>query len=392
MGSLVVSDALPENFNLGDHPSRTASMARKLKSDKWLFLPVLLLVCSSVVMVYSASFALAMDQFEQPYYYLFKQVTWVVLGLCLLLAAMRIDYRHLKQTIVVWTLLGGSLVALCAVYLVGPEINGARRWFAIGGVGVQPSELAKVAVIVFTAAVLEHRMKRIDEVSYSLLPIAVVVGVIGFLIVLQPDFGTAVMVLLIVGAMVFTAGLSYRYLVGLAVIVGPLLYLAASTAPYRRNRLAAFLDPWDDPLGSGYQIIQSLIAVGTGGVFGQGLMAGVQKLSFLPDPHTDFIYAVIAEETGLIGASLFLVCFLVIACRGLRVSMLAPDRFGSLLALGLTMMVSLQAFMNISVVLSLMPTKGYPLPFVSAGGSSMLVSLLAMGVLLNISQQASARA
>ena len=367
-------------------------MARKLKSDKWLFLPVLLLVCSSVVMVYSASFALAMDQFEQPYYYLFKQVTWVVLGLCLLLAAMRIDYRHLKQPIVVWTLLGGSLAALCAVYLVGPEINGARRWFAIGGVGVQPSELAKVAVIVFTAAVLEHRMKRIDEVSYSLLPIAVVVGVIGFLIVLQPDFGTAVMVLLIVGAMVFTAGLSYRYLVGLAVIVGPLLYLVLAMSPYRLIRLSTFLDPWDDPLGSGYQIIQSLIAVGTGGVFGQGLMAGVQKLSFLPDPHTDFIYAVIAEETGLIGASLFLVCFLVIACRGLRVSMLAPDRFGSLLALGLTMMVSLQAFMNISVVLSLMPTKGYPLPFVSAGGSSMLVSLLAMGVLLNISQQASARA
>ena len=366
-------------------------MARKLKSDKWLFLPVLLLVFSSVVMVFSASNALAMDRFEQPYYYLFRQIAWVILGLCLLLAAMRIDYRYLKQPIVVWTLLGGSLAALCAVKLVGPEINGAQRWFAIGGIGVQPSELAKVAVIVFTAAILEHRMKRIDEVSYSLVPIAMVVGAIGVLTVLQPDYGTAAMVVVIVAAMVFTAGLSYRYIVGLAVIVGPLLYLVLVWAPYRRERLVTFLDPWADPFGSGFQIIQSLIAVGTGGVFGQGIMAGVQKLFYLPYPHTDFIYAVIAEETGLVGASFFLVCFLVIACRGLRVSMLAPDRFGSLLALGLTMMVSLQAFMNISVVLSLMPTTGYPLPFVSAGGSSMMVSLLAMGVLLNISQQASAR-
>ena len=235
-------------------------------------------------------------------------------------------------------------------------------------------------------------MNRIDEVSYSLLPIAVVAGGFGALIVLQPDFGTAMTVLMIVGTMVFTAGLSYRYLFGLAVTLGPLLYVVLASAPYRRQRLLAFLDPWDDPLGSGFQIIQSLIAVGTGGIFGQGLMAGVQKLFFLPEPHTDFIYAVIAEETGLVGATLILLCFLVIVWRGLRVAVLAPDRFGSLLALGLTMMVSIQAFLNISVVLSLLPTKGIPLPFVSAGGSSMLVSLLCMGVLLNISQHASAEA
>ena len=367
-------------------------MARKLKSDKLLFLSVLLLVCSSVVMVYSASAVLAMDRYQQPYYFLFKQVTWVVLGLCLLLMAMRVDYRQLKQPAVIWTALGGSVLALVAVLLFGPEINGTRRWFAVGGVGVQPSEVAKVAVILFTAAVLEHRMNRIDEVSYSLLPVAVVAGGVGALIVLEPDFGTAMTVLMIVGAMVFTAGLSYRYLFGLAITLGPLLYIVLASASYRRQRLLVFLDPWSDPLGSGFQIIQSLIAVGTGGIFGQGLMAGVQKLFFLPEPHTDFIYAVIAEETGLVGATLILLCFLVIAWRGLRVAVLAPDRFGSLLALGLTMMVSIQAFLNISVVLSLMPTKGIPLPFVSAGGSSMLVSLLCMGVLLNISQHASAEA
>ena len=365
-------------------------MARKLKSDKPLFLSVLLLVCCSVVMVYSASAVIAMERHGQPYYFLFKQVTWVVLGLCVLLTAMRVDYRNLRQPAVVWTTLGVSVLALVAVFF-GPEINGTRRWFAVGGVGVQPSEMAKIAVILFTAAILERKMHRIDEVS-SLLPVAIVAGGVSGLIVLEPDFGTALTLLLIVGAMVFAAGLGYRYVLGLALTVGPLLALILAAAPYRRERLLVFLDPWSDPLGSGFQVIQSLIAVGTGGLLGQGIMGGVQKLFFLPEPFTDFIYAVIAEETGLLGASLILLCFCVIAWRGFRIAALAPDRFGALLAIGLTTMVALQAFLNISVVLSLVPTKGIPLPFVSAGGSSMLVSLLGMGVLLNISQHTSAEA
>ncbi len=367
-------------------------MARKLKSDKLLFLSVLLLVGCSVVMVYSASAVIAMEEYSQPYFYLFKQVTWVVLGLSLLLMAMRVDYRNLRQPVVIWTALGAAVLALVAVFAIGPEINGTRRWFAVGGVGVQPSEFAKLAVILFTAAILDRRMHRIDEVSYSLLPVAVVAGVVAGLVVLEPDFGTAATILLIVGVMVFTAGLNYRYLVGFTLAMAPVLYVVLASAPYRRQRLLSFLDPWDDPLGSGFQIIQSLIAVGTGGVFGQGIMGGVQKLFFLPEPFTDFIYAVIAEETGLVGATLILLCFGTIAWRGLRVAALAPDRFGTLLAVGLTTLVALQAFLNISVVLSLLPTKGIPLPFVSLGGSSMLVSLLAMGVLLNISQHTSAEA
>ena len=367
-------------------------MARKLKSDKLLFLSVLLLVCCSVVMVYSASAMIADEQHGQPYYFLFKQVTWVLLGLCLLLVAMRVDYRNLKQPVVLWTALGTSVLALIAVLFFGPEINGTRRWFAVGGVGVQPSELAKIAVIVFSADNLARRMNRIDELSYSLLPIVIVAGAVSALIVMEPDFGTALTILLIVGMMVFTAGLGYRYLVGLVVTLGPVLYIVLASAPYRRQRLLAFLDPWEDPLGSGFQIIQSLIAVGTGGLLGQGIMGGVQKLFFLPEPFTDFIYAVIAEETGLIGATLILLCFCVITWRGLRIAVRAPDQFGALLAVGLTTMVALQAFLNISVVLSLVPTKGIPLPFVSSGGSSMLVSLLAMGMLLNISQPASAEA
>ena len=367
-------------------------MARKLKSDKLLFLSVLLLVCCSVVMVYSASAMIADEQHGQPYYFLFKQVTWVLLGLCLLLVAMRVDYRNLKQPVVLWTALGTSVLALIAVLFFGPEINGTRRWFAVGGVGVQPSELAKIAVIVFSADNLARRMNRIDELSYSLLPIVIVAGAVSALIVMEPDFGTALTILLIVGMMVFTAGLGYRYLVGLVVTLGPVLYIVLASAPYRRQRLLAFLDPWEDPLGSGFQIIQSLIAVGTGGLLGQGIMGGVQKLFFLPEPFTDFIYAVIAEETGLIGATLILLCFCVITWRGLRIAVRAPDQFGALLAVGLTTMVALQAFLNISVVLSLVPTKGIPLPLVSSGGSSMLVSLLAMGMLLNISQHASAEA
>ena len=364
-------------------------MARKLKSDKLLFLATLLLVGSSVVMVYSASAVLAMDRYEQPYFFLFKQIAWAALGVCLLLGAMRVDYRTLKQPVVIWTALGLSTVALIAV-LFGPTINGTRRWFAVAGVGIQPSEVAKLAVIFFVAAILERRMHRIDEVSYSLLPIFVVTGGVCGLILVEPDFGTALTVLLIVGTMIFAAGLGFRYLLGFAVTLTPLLYLVLAGAEYRRRRLLAFLDPWDDPFGDGFQVIQSLIAVGTGGIFGQGLMAGVQKLFYLPYPHTDFIYAVIAEETGLVGATVILLCFCTITWRGLRVAALAPDRFGAMLALGLTAMVVFQAFLNISVVLGLLPTKGTPLPFVSSGGSSLLVCLFSMGVLLNISQHASA--
>ena len=365
-------------------------MARTLKSDKLLFLATLLLVCISMVMVYSASAFLAVDRYQQPpYYFLFKQVTWAAIGLCILSAVMRIDYRVLKQPMVSWTALGACTVALILVFFF-PPISGSRRWFVLGGITLQPSEFAKVAVIIFTASLLDRRMDSIDRVTYALGPLVVVCGVVCGLIVLQPDFGTALTVLTLVGLMVFAAGLNYRYLIGLTLVMAPLLFVVLASADYRRRRLLAFLDPYADPLGDGFQIIQSHIAVGTGGLFGQGLMGGVQKLAYLPEPHTDFISAVIAEETGFLGASAVLLCFAVIVWRGLRVSLGAPDRFGSFLALGLTMMVAFQAFVNISVVLGMLPTKGIPLPFVSNGGSSMLVSLLGMGILLNVSEHASA--
>jgi cell division protein FtsW len=363
-------------------------MARKLKSDKLLFIATLLLVCVSVVMVYSASAVIAMDRYHQPTLFLFKQATWAILGFALMPLMMRIDYRRYREPIVIWTALGVVGFALVVV-LFGPKINGARRWFGVAGIGVQPSELAKLAIILFVAAVLERRMDRIDDVTYSLLPIGLVVGSIVVLILLQPDLGTALSIVLICAAMVFAAGINYRYIFGLMLLALPVAYVVLMSADYRRRRIAVFLDPWQDPLRDGFQVIQSLIAVGTGGVFGKGLMAGVQKLFYLPYPETDFIYAVIGEELGLIGTTVVLACFCVIAWRGLRTAVRAPDRFGSFLALGLTAMVTIQAFFNISVVLGLLPTKGIPLPFVSFGGSSLLISMLAMGILLNVSQHAS---
>jgi cell division protein FtsW len=349
------------------------------------------LVSVSVVMVYSASAVLAMERYQQPYLFLIKQGSWAALGIFLLYLTMRIDYQRYKEPVVLWTALAVVGVALVAV-LFGPSINGTRRWFGIAGIGVQPSELAKLSAIFFTAAILERRMDRLDDLSQAVLPIGIVVGTLVGLILLEPDFGTAASLMVIAGVMIYAAGIHYRYLVGLVLVMLPLAYFAIMSAEYRRRRILAFMNPWNDPLGDGFQVIQSLIAVGTGGLFGRGLMAGVQKLFYLPEPHTDFIYAVIAEELGLVGATAILMCFAVIAWRGLRVAMQAPDRFGAFLALGLTMMVTIQALVNISVVLGLAPTKGIPLPFVSNGGSSLLINLIGMGILLNVSQHASSRA
>ena len=360
-------------------------MARKLKSDRVLFTATLLLVCTSVVMVYSASALLALERYQQPYLFVTRQAMWTILGLAALWVAMRVDYRTYRNDALIWTLVGIVAVTLVGVLFSAP-VNGTRRWFGIGGLGVQPSELAKLACVLFTALVLERRMHRIDELSYSLLPIGIVVGAMVALILLQPDFGTAMSLVLIVAAMVFVAGLHYRYLVGTLLVMLPALYLVLVSAPYRRRRLLSFWDPWADPLGDGFQIIQSLVAVGTGGVFGRGLMAGVQKLFYLPEPHTDFIYAVIGEELGLVGATATLLCFCLIAWRGLRITARAQDTFGAFVALGITTMIVMQALINMSVVLGLLPTKGIPLPLVSAGGSSLVISLLGMGVLLNISQ------
>ena len=365
-------------------------MARKLKFDRLLFLATLVLVAVSIVMVYSASNLMGAGESARPNAFPVKQAVFAAVGLGVMLIAMRVDYERYREPRLILGFTAFTLLALAAVRIVGPEINGTHRWFAVGGVGIQPSELAKLAIILFTAAVLERRMDRIDEPKYALGPIVVVLVPTLALIMLQPDFGNSVALLAIVAVMVFAAGLPWKYIASAALAVAPAVVGVALLAPYRVERLTAFLDPWSDREGAGYQVVQSLIAVGAGGVTGRGLGYSVQKLGYLPYAHSDFIYAVVAEEFGLVGASLLLVCFCVITWRGLKAASRAPDAFGSFLALGLTAMIAIQAFVNMSVVLSLLPTKGITLPFVSAGGSSLIMSLAGMGVLLNISQRASA--
>jgi cell division protein FtsW len=360
-------------------------MASRLKSDRVLFMAALVLVGASVVMVYSASAVIAAKEFDDGYHYVTRQALWVVLGVSVLAIAMHIDYRTYRSDPFVWTVIGIVTVLLIAVFFARP-VNGAHRWLMIAGFGIQPAELAKFACVLFTALVLERRMHRINEVRYSLLPIGIVAGGLAALILNQPDYGTTVSLLLVVGVMVFAAGLQYRYLIAGTALLAAVMVRELMREEYRWRRVISFLDPWADRFGDGWQVVQSHIAVGTGGVFGRGLMTPGQKLFFLPEPHTDFIFSVIAEELGLIGASAVLLCFCVIAWRGLRIALRAEDSFGAFVALGLTTMICAQALINMSVALGLLPPKGIPLPLLSAGGSSMLVSLLGIGVLLNISQ------
>ena len=354
-------------------------MARTLKSDRLLFGSTLLLVGASVVLVYSASAGRL----------LWHQIITVGLGLCLLLAMMRVDYHQFRRPAVIWTLMGVTVAALIAVFFFDP-INRTQRWIHVGDLTtLQPSEAAKLAALLFTAALLEHRMHRVNDVAYALLPIAVVGAGLAALIVSQPDFGTAAVLLLMVTAVLFAAGLSYRYVLGTLLVMLPVAMVLIVASEYRMRRLMAWLDPWSQRWNDGYQAVQSFMAVGSGGLFGNGLMGGVQKASYLPEPHNDFIFAVVGEEFGLFGTTAIVLGFAVIAWRGLRTALVAPDRFGSLLAIGLTMMVTCQALVNLSMVVGLLPTKGIPLPFLSSGGSSLLVNMVAVGVLLNISQQSS---
>jgi cell division protein FtsW len=362
-------------------------MARTLKSDKWLLWATMLLLGFSLVMVYSASAVWSMDKFDSPYHIFIRQAIWIAAGTLLLFVAMRVDYHVYKKPIVIWTALGLALVLLLVVFGF-PKINDTRRWINVKGFTLQPSEFAKLAAIFFTAAMLERRMHRINELRYALLPIGIVAGVLTGLIVLEPDFGTSAALAGVVLVMVFAAGLAYRHLAAVVAVLVPAAIAVAMLEPYRVRRLMAFLDPTNDPTGDSFQLNQALIAVGSGGPVGRGLMEGMQKLGYIPEPHSDFIYAIVGEELGMVGATAIIVCFCIIAMRGVRAAMYAPDRYGSLLATGLTAMIAGQAFVNISVVLGLVPTKGIPLPFVSYGGSSMLASLIAMGILLNITQHA----
>jgi cell division protein FtsW len=369
---------------------------RRLETDRWLFGVTIALCLLGAVMIFSASAVTAESQYGRSYIFLMRQAVWLVAGLFGMFALMRTDYRKLREPAVIY-----STVCIVLLLLVGTffldKSHATHRWIKFGPVGIQPSELAKLAVILYLAWFLDLKRRNAasmeftkDDFLQTILPAAAPVLLFVGLIILQPDLGTSVDILLVATAILFVGGLSWKWLaVGLGAAL-PVLYLLVTGVGYRHARLMAFLNPNADPQGAGFQLMQSLIAVGSGGFSGVGLMESKQKLFYLPEAHTDFIYAVISEELGFLGALLVLGLFAMYGWRGLRAAFNAPDNFGRLLATGITTLVLSQALINFAVVLGMVPTKGIPLPFISYGGSSLLVMLLATGVLLNVSQQATA--
>lgn len=360
-------------------------MAKKLTYDPVLFTVIVLLLLLGVAMVYSAGTAVARAQGLEPNTFLLRQLTWAALGLGLCGLLMVVDYRHLRRRVLVY---GGlaAVTAMLAAALVSPALNETHRWLFIGSLSVQPSELAKLALIVFIAYQVERHEEQLGQDLRHMAPTAIAVATLAALVLLEPDLGTACMLACIAAVMLFLAGMRWRWVLFASLAGGGALALVIAMADYRRQRLFAFLAPERDPLGSGFQALQSLIAVGSGGVLGRGPGRSLQKLYFLPYPHSDFIFAIVAEELGLLGALAVLGLFGVLLWRGIRAGLHAPDTFGRYLAWGVTTAIVLQALINISVVVALLPTKGIPLPFISYGGSSLVVTLAACGLLLNVSQ------
>ena len=362
-------------------------MAKRVSVDRWMFTVTAILVFIGLVMVFSASAVMAKERYGSAYEFLIKQMIWAVAGLIAMLVAMKVDYKHLKQPAIVFTLLGATTVFLISVFFLD-RAHGTHRWFHLGPFSFQPSELAKPALILFLAWFLENKTKAMDDWRNTLLPAVAPTVVFLALIVFQPDLGTAIACAGITACVLFVAGIRLRYFGYLFLASLLPLYFLIFHVSYRKDRILAFLNPYADPQGRGFHMIQSLIAVATGGITGLGLMEGKQKLFYLPEPHTDFIFAVTAEELGLVGALTVVILFAIFLWRGTRAALRTQDNFGRFLAVGITSMIVLQAFINISVVLGLMPTKGIPLPFVSYGGSSLFVTLACVGVLLNITKQA----
>ena len=362
-------------------------MAKRLSSDPTLFAVTAALMGFGLVMVWSASSALAQENYGNAYYFLIRQSLWATIGLAVMVSAMRADYRTLRRPAVIFSALAASALLLILVLFLKP-VNDTHRWIRLAGLSFQPAELAKLTVILYLAYHLEKKGEAVNDFLSGLFPPLLLLGWFAFLIYIQPDLGSAATLVLIGGTMLFLAGVRLRFFATFGLVGLALLYLAITVASYRAHRIEAFLDPYADPMRSGYQIIQSLIAVGTGGVSGVGLMEGRQKLFYLPYPYSDFIFAVIGEELGLLGASAIVLGFLLFLWRGIRAAWKAPDPFGMFLAAGLTLAIVLQALINVSVVLGLLPTKGIPLPFISAGGSSLVLTLLAVGLVLNVSQHA----
>ena len=363
-------------------------MSRKRAPDQWLFLAVITMTLFGVLMVYSASSFWALEHRGSSFYYLYRQAAWALLGLGAMVLAMATDYRRYRSPYWVYGILAGCVLLQLAA-LASPPMNGARRWIWIGPFSLQPSEPAKLALVLFLAYQLDRLREQIHDLTQALLPCGLLAGPLVLLVLLQRDLGAAAMMVLLFGVLFFVAGLRLKVVMALGTAGLLLLTLVVLTEEYRLARVMTFLDPDADPQGAGFQMNQSLLAVASGGVGGRSLGESRQKLLYLPLPHTDFIYAVIGEEWGMLGCLAVVAAFGVVGWRGLRAALLAQDPFGAYLGIGITVFLVGQALVNIGVVLGLLPTKGLPLPLISYGGSSLVVSLAAAGVLLNLSEHSS---
>jgi len=364
-------------------------MTKKLRTDWFLFAIAASLALFGAVMVYSASAMIALreTQGESQFIYFYKQFGFTLLGLAVMYLTSKVDYHLFQNKTVVYTILAVTAVLLLAVYGF-PSINGARRWIRFAGVSFQPSEIAKIALPIFFAYFLTEKEDSVGELRETVLPCALVLGFFGALIMLEPDLGTTMVLCAIFVAVYFAAGAKWLHII---LTVGSLLLIGVAAlilSPWRMKRLLAFLNPWENSTDGSYQVVQGLYAIGSGGILGEGFAKGQQKLFYLPYPYSDFIFAVVGEELGLIGTLAVVIAFGLLLWRGTRAAMLAPDRFGMLLGIGIITGIVVQALFNISVVISILPAKGIPLPFISYGGSSIIVTLFAVGILLNISQYA----
>ena len=362
-------------------------MGNKSQYDKVLILIILMLVSFGVIMIFSASSAISFKDLGDEFHYFKRQLAFAILGFIVMGAMIYLDYHVLREF--VYPIFLVSLVFLILVIIpgVGREINGAHRWLGISSISFQPTEFVKLALILYLAYSLTKKDEKIRTLTVGFLPHIVLLLIIASLIMLQPDFGAAITIGIIVFIMLFNAGTRPSYIVGSVIAIAPIVYYAIVSVDYRLDRITAFINPWKDPLNTGYHIIQSFLALGSGGLVGMGLGEGTQKLFYLPYAYSDFIFAVIGEELGFIGVVILICAFSLFTIRGIRASRRAPDLFGTYLALGITALISVEVILNLGVVTGLFPTKGMTLPFISYGGSSLLACMTGAGILINISGQ-----
>ncbi len=366
-------------------------MRSRGRFDYVLLIVALALVGIGIVMVYSTSAILAGERFGDPYYFLKRQALYAGVGFFLMILMMFLPYRILNQ--LAYPIFGISVLLLIAVLVpgIGHRAGGAMRWLKIGGFTFQPSEFAKLGLIIFLAYFLTKKEEKIRSFSFGFLPTLLLSGLVIGLVIKEPDFGAALFLAVMVFILLFVSGARVIYIASALLLAVPVIYGLLMSAEYRYKRLIGFIRPWDDPTGTSFQIIQSFLSFGSGGLFGLGLGEGRQKLFFLPAPHTDFIFSIVGEELGLVGAMVVVILFFILAFRGIQIGISIPDKFGSYLALGITLMISIQAIINMGVVLGLLPTKGLTLPFVSYGGTSLIANFIGLGILLHLSTHAERR-